>query len=193
MDDPDWQRGVRWGRPRRGHPEGTVLAHIHEVLDNVDRLADSPEQRARLAADRAGARQLQVGGRPQPPEDGPEPITERSRAGSQSATSRTAASCSWSSITMLPTRSGSTRAAPATGTRPSATPRALAEALDGDLDLFLFASIAPTTTPATRPTRTCAGASGSSRRDLDVDLDRVHERQAALAILAPSLPARAAV
>ena len=48
MDDPEWRRGVRWGRPRRGHPEGSVLAHIHEVLDNVDRVADSPEQRERL-------------------------------------------------------------------------------------------------------------------------------------------------
>ena len=48
LDDPAWQEGVRWGRPRRGHPEGTVLAHVHEVLGNVDRLAASPEERARL-------------------------------------------------------------------------------------------------------------------------------------------------
>jgi hypothetical protein len=48
MDDPEWQEGVRWGRPRRGHPEGSVLAHVHEVLGNVDRLAGSPEERARL-------------------------------------------------------------------------------------------------------------------------------------------------
>ena len=48
MDDPEWREGVRWGRPRRGHPEGSVLAHIAEVLANVDRLAGSPEERERL-------------------------------------------------------------------------------------------------------------------------------------------------
>jgi hypothetical protein len=26
--DPEWQAGVRWGKPRPGHPEGTVRAHI---------------------------------------------------------------------------------------------------------------------------------------------------------------------
>jgi len=41
--DPDWRQGVRWGRPRPGHPEGSVLAHIAEVLRNVDTFyGDSP-------------------------------------------------------------------------------------------------------------------------------------------------------
>ncbi len=48
VSDPEWREGVRWGRPRRGHPEGGVLAHVHEVLANVERDAASPEQRARL-------------------------------------------------------------------------------------------------------------------------------------------------
>ena len=47
-DDPDWQRGAAWGAPRPGHPEGTVLAHIADVLANVEREARSPEERRRL-------------------------------------------------------------------------------------------------------------------------------------------------
>ena len=37
VTDPVWREGVRYGKPRPGHPEGSVLAHIHEVLENVDR------------------------------------------------------------------------------------------------------------------------------------------------------------
>lgn len=36
VSDHDWRRGVLWGQPRPGHPEGSVLAHIVEVLRNVD-------------------------------------------------------------------------------------------------------------------------------------------------------------
>ena len=46
--DPDWQKGAVWGRPRPGHPEGQVRAHIAEVLANVDRHAPSPEERQKL-------------------------------------------------------------------------------------------------------------------------------------------------
>lgn len=38
MQDVLWQKGVFWGKPRKGHPEGLVLYHIKEVLDNVDKL-----------------------------------------------------------------------------------------------------------------------------------------------------------
>ncbi len=50
--DLDWQRGVEWGKPRQGHPEGKVLFHVHDVLQNVDRyFADSPDRwRLRLIA-----------------------------------------------------------------------------------------------------------------------------------------------
>ena len=48
LADPDWQEGAAWGKPRRGHPEGTVAAHVEEVLENVDRLAVDAEDRARL-------------------------------------------------------------------------------------------------------------------------------------------------
>jgi hypothetical protein len=40
---PRWQRGVEFGRPRAGHPEGAVKHHIAAVLANIDRLfADHP-------------------------------------------------------------------------------------------------------------------------------------------------------
>lgn len=46
--DPEWVEGARWGIPRPGHPEGTVLLHIHEVLQNINRIATSPDERASL-------------------------------------------------------------------------------------------------------------------------------------------------
>lgn len=46
--DAEWQEGARWGRPRRGHPEGAVAAHVAEVLANVDRQALDEEDRRRL-------------------------------------------------------------------------------------------------------------------------------------------------
>ena len=46
--DPDWQAGAAWGDPRPGHPEGSVAAHVAEVLDNVDRVALGADDRARL-------------------------------------------------------------------------------------------------------------------------------------------------
>lgn len=43
VSSPDWIEGARWGVPRKGHPEGAIIYHIHEVLKNVDTLyGDSP-------------------------------------------------------------------------------------------------------------------------------------------------------
>jgi hypothetical protein len=36
--DPRYQGNVAWGRPRKGHPEGTIAAHIAELERNLDRL-----------------------------------------------------------------------------------------------------------------------------------------------------------
>jgi hypothetical protein len=36
--DPRYLENLDWGKPRRGHPEGTVRAHIAEVQGNLDRL-----------------------------------------------------------------------------------------------------------------------------------------------------------
>jgi hypothetical protein len=42
---PRWQSGIEWGRPRHGHPEGTIKLHIAAVLANIDRLfADDPSR-----------------------------------------------------------------------------------------------------------------------------------------------------
>lgn len=35
---PECRAGFFWGQPRPGHPEGLVLLHIREVLDNIDNM-----------------------------------------------------------------------------------------------------------------------------------------------------------
>jgi hypothetical protein len=46
--DELWRKGAFWGKPRYGHPEGKVILHIREVLDNVDRCTDDPLMRRHL-------------------------------------------------------------------------------------------------------------------------------------------------
>ncbi len=49
--DPEWQRGVDWGKPRTGHLEGPVKYHIADVLRNIDASEPSqgdPEARRKL-------------------------------------------------------------------------------------------------------------------------------------------------
>ncbi len=48
LEDPDFVRGLPWGTPRYGHPEGAVYKHILEVLANVDRLHVDADQRRDL-------------------------------------------------------------------------------------------------------------------------------------------------
>ena len=46
---PDFSNGLHWGTPRFGHPEGKVLFHVRDILDNVDRLhLSSAHARERL-------------------------------------------------------------------------------------------------------------------------------------------------
>lgn len=49
---PAFLEGLFWGKPRYGHPEGKVLLHIREVLDNIDKipLDASTRQQLRLIA-----------------------------------------------------------------------------------------------------------------------------------------------
>lgn len=35
---PEVRRGLLWGEPRFGHPEGKVGIHVREVLDNIDHI-----------------------------------------------------------------------------------------------------------------------------------------------------------
>jgi hypothetical protein len=48
ISDPRWLRGVAWGEPRDGHPEGAVVLHVVAVLENVERLALDDRDRDRL-------------------------------------------------------------------------------------------------------------------------------------------------
>jgi hypothetical protein len=43
-DDPVLLEGLAWGRPRRGHPEGSVGAHVAELLRTLEEW-DEPEPR----------------------------------------------------------------------------------------------------------------------------------------------------
>jgi len=50
--DPEWQAGLFFGKPRRGHPEGQIWPHILEVMENVEMLqgqvAEESIERLRL-------------------------------------------------------------------------------------------------------------------------------------------------
>ena len=48
LEDDGFCRGLLWGVPRFGHPEGTILAHIIEVNENIDQLPVDAETRRRL-------------------------------------------------------------------------------------------------------------------------------------------------
>jgi hypothetical protein len=39
VSDPEFIEGANYGKPRNGHPEGQVVYHIREVLDNVDKFS----------------------------------------------------------------------------------------------------------------------------------------------------------
>lgn len=41
ISDSEFIEGALWGEPRRGHPEGKVIYHIKEVLDNVDKYSNN--------------------------------------------------------------------------------------------------------------------------------------------------------
>lgn len=45
---PRWQSGIEWGRPRHGHPEGSVKLHVVAVLSNIDRMFGDDRLRADL-------------------------------------------------------------------------------------------------------------------------------------------------
>ncbi|MFT4663674.1 MAG: hypothetical protein ACI8YQ_000187 [Polaribacter sp.] len=46
---PEFSNGLHWGTPRFGHPEGKILFHVKDVLDNVDKLSlPSQQDRERL-------------------------------------------------------------------------------------------------------------------------------------------------
>jgi len=48
LKSPEFLEGLSWGKPRYGHPEGKVLFHIREVLDNIDKISLDTITRQRL-------------------------------------------------------------------------------------------------------------------------------------------------
>ena len=48
LQDDEFCRGLLWGVPRYGHPEGTILAHIIEVNANIDNLPIDAATRRQL-------------------------------------------------------------------------------------------------------------------------------------------------
>ncbi len=65
---PELQRGLLWGEPRFGHPEGKVVYHVQEVYENIDALKhldDGRRSRLRLIALAHDAfKHLEVKGQP---------------------------------------------------------------------------------------------------------------------------------
>jgi hypothetical protein len=48
--DPELQAGLAWGRPRPGHPEGSVAAHVGDLLRTIDDWGATGERRGELRA-----------------------------------------------------------------------------------------------------------------------------------------------
>lgn len=48
LKEREFQKGLLWGTPRFGHPEGKVVFHIREVLDNIEKIPLSDHQRSQL-------------------------------------------------------------------------------------------------------------------------------------------------
>lgn len=48
ISSPEWIEGASWGMPRPGHPEGAVIYHILEVLDNVEAFHGNSPLREKL-------------------------------------------------------------------------------------------------------------------------------------------------
>ena len=48
--DPEICKGLAWGQPRKGHPEGSVGTHVGHLLDALDEEGEEPERRRLLRA-----------------------------------------------------------------------------------------------------------------------------------------------
>jgi hypothetical protein len=46
--DPELVAGLAWGRPREGHPEGSVGAHVAELLQTLERWGERGSRRSQL-------------------------------------------------------------------------------------------------------------------------------------------------
>jgi hypothetical protein len=48
VSDPELLRGLAWGEPRAGHPEGPVGTHVSHLLETLDRSGEDGERREQL-------------------------------------------------------------------------------------------------------------------------------------------------
>ena len=48
LADPDLREGLAWGKPRSGHPEGSVGAHVADLVRTIDRWGEKGTRRAEL-------------------------------------------------------------------------------------------------------------------------------------------------
>ena len=48
LSDPEVLEGLAWGKPRSGHPEGSVGTHVADLLETIDRWGEQGERRAQL-------------------------------------------------------------------------------------------------------------------------------------------------
>lgn len=46
--DPEWLEGIKWGKPRPGHPEAKVASHVRDVLNNIEGFLGNSSDRSRL-------------------------------------------------------------------------------------------------------------------------------------------------
>lgn len=47
-EDPELLEGLAWGMPRPGHPEGTIAAHVSDLLHRIDARGETGERRRLL-------------------------------------------------------------------------------------------------------------------------------------------------
>jgi hypothetical protein len=48
IEDPELREGLAWGKPRRGHPEGSVGAHVADLLETIERWDEAGTRREEL-------------------------------------------------------------------------------------------------------------------------------------------------
>jgi hypothetical protein len=49
-EDPRIVEGLTWGKPRRGHPEGSVASHVADLLETIDRWGEQGQRRSDMRA-----------------------------------------------------------------------------------------------------------------------------------------------
>jgi hypothetical protein len=47
-EDPELLEGLAWGKPRKGHPEGSIAAHVRDLLVRLESLGVQGEERVLL-------------------------------------------------------------------------------------------------------------------------------------------------